>query len=407
MAQKTAVVQGLLPAAAGSVDITSSGFGTVAGAIIIACNAASGATPAADCVGSVGFWDGTNQRVMSYASDDAGANSNTSRSSDDALAVIAAKASGIQATYSVASITDGIRLTMVLDATGVQRYVTVILFGGVSVLVGTFTPNATQNATQASDSLGFAPKLAFFATIGTTAADADRTSVAVWSFGWAEIGGTHRAMALRYGDGVGTETASQKYWEDRCVGQVSATAVLWSGEVTAWGADTFTMTTRDAATGSVVCFFMALGGADISYDTLTFDTRTTTGDTVLATDVTPESVLLTLTTNASTTIATNAEANGLSFGLADANGQFSHATSVENAATVMSTDSAAQTAAAIDLDSSAAGARTDLCSGTAALNAADVTLTYSTVDGTARKGFGLVFGPAGTTAKPAYYYAQQ
>jgi hypothetical protein len=403
MAQNVAIVQAAATAAlAGTTDFTSSGFGTPTGALLIGCNASSGTNPAAEAILSIGFWDATNQRAVTIVGGDNLASTNTARSSNDARAVMFNDAAANLAQYSITNITDGIRLTMDVDTTSATRYVTAILFSGVSIAVGNITPNATLDATTESASLGFAPEFIFFASVAGDAADEDKLAGALLSFGLAEIGGFHRSWGWTLPDAAAAETALQRFDDDRCVGLISAASGLeiWAGEVTTWGADTFTLTTRDAANASAhIAFFMALGGADLSYDTISFDTRTTTGDTVIPTDVTPQAALLSICTRSATGLASDATANGVAFGFKDAAGQFSHNCSVEDAADPTNCNSAAQTAAAIDLDSSSGGTRTDLCSGTAVLNASDITLTYTVVDGTARKGFGVVFGEAG--APPA------
>lgn len=411
MAQKTAVVRASLTATGGaSTDFTSSGFGTVSAALIFVSSANTTNNPQDGVSLSIGFWDGTNQRACQIQDFDNQATTASFRSSSDALGVVIDTSGSRLASFSVSNVTDGIRLTMVTDNTSTSYYCTVILLAGISAAAGTFTPAATQNSTQESASLGFAPDLVFFMTIGRLAAVDTRTTTGILSFGFAASDATHRAVGTLWRNGVATEELTQKYSENRCLTECGVGTVAWGLEVTTFGADTFTATTRDGATSSHICFYLALGGADLNYEVKTFDTRTTTGDTVLSTTLVPESLLAVFTTNASTTIATNSEANGLAFGLKDANGQFSHNVYAEDAADTTNNGSAAQAAAAIDLDSSASGTRTDLVSGTVTLNASDVTLSYTTVDATARKGFGIVFGPAPTGGNLpifAHYYAQQ
>lgn len=378
---------------AGTTDFTKASFGAVAAAIIIVCEANSTNNPEADAELSIGFWDGTNQRVAMVHDEDNQANSVTGRGSDDAFAVMTQDASGSY--YTASAITDGIRLTLTTDNTTLQRFCTVILLGGVSAACGTFTPNATQNATQASASLGFAPELIFFLSVGATTADVAVSTQGIWSFGFAASDGTHRQMAWGNSHNQALADNNLLYSETRCVGQVFGGAISWSGEVTTFGADTFTMTTRDGATGSDVCFYLALGG-DLSFDCGTLTTPTSTGVDTINTDVAPDAILLALTTASSTGVKTNSEANGTMVGLADADGEFSHNISIEDAATTMNTNSAAQAAAVLDLDSSSGGTRTDLCDATvSSLGATSFALNYSAVDATARKGFWVAFGAAG------------
>lgn len=394
MAQTVAVVRNTLTATgAGTTDFTKTGFGTPTAAIIIACTANSTANPAVNGRMSIGFWDGTNQRSVGIYCEDGAATSVTARASDDSYGMILSADGLASAAFTVSSITDGIRLTMSVDNTSLQFFCTVLLLAGVSANVATFTPNATQNATQASASLGFAPKLIFFTTIGAAAAD-QAIATAIISFGFAAIDGTHRMLAFSATDAAADEAASLQYSETRCVGQIVAGAVTWTGEVTTFGADTYTMTTRDGASGSDVCFALALGGADLSYDTGTLTTPTSTGNQANATDIAADALLLALSTSQGTTMETDADANGYMIGLADDNGQFAHNMSVEDAAATMNCNSAAQATAVLDLDSSSGGTRTDMCDATVTLNSADFTLNFSATDATARKGFWVAFGTA-------------
>lgn len=389
MAQSVKVVRNTLTATGGgTTDFTSTGFGTVAAAIIVVCRANTTNNPADSLELSIGFWDGTNQRVVSAWAADAQATTGANRYSDDSYGAMSSTAYA----FTVSAITDGIRLTMSVDNTGQQRYATVILLGGVSAACGTLTMNATQDATQESGSLGHAPKLVFFATIGNTTADTSGGN-AVISFGFAADDATHRAILWSSDNGEADETALIKFSEDRCVGEVFSGAVVWSGEVTTFGADTFTMTTRDGGSSSDVCFYLSLGG-DVSFDKGTLTTPTSTGNADVTTSVDPDALLEFLSTATSTTLASDGSANGLMVGMADDAGQFSHTTYVEDAAGTSNTGSVASATAAVNLDTSSGGARADMIDGTVTLGTGKFTTNYTAVDGTARKGWYVAFGPA-------------
>lgn len=397
MAQTVAVVRGTLSAtSAGTTDFTKASFGTPTAAIIIVCNADSTNNPADNASLSVGFWDGTSQRCCAFRTLDAGATSSTHRASDDSYGALPGSTTSLNA-YTVSAITDGIRLTLSVDNTSTTRYCTVILLAGVSAKALTFTTNTTQNGTQASASLGFAPTAAFFATVGAGSID-QATTAANMSFGFATSSGTHRMIGAGYADGAADEAGTLLYSETRCVGQISGGATVWTGEITTWGVDTFTMTTRDGSSAADVCIVLALGGADLSFDAGTLTTPTSTGNSVISTTVAPAAVLSMLSTATGTTLATDSQTNGVAVGLADASGQFAHNTFVEDAAATMNSGSAAQAAAFIDLDTSSGGARADMCSGTVTLNSSDFTINYSAVDGTARKGWWFAFGPAASAS---------
>lgn len=399
MAQTVAVVRNTLPSAAvgNTVDFTKASFGTPTAAIILWCSGNTTSNPQTSAVIGVGFWDGTNQRSVGAYDEHGVAPTNTTKSSEDSRGVVIPAAASNSAEYTVSAITDGIRLTLSVDNTGASRYCTVILLAGVSAKTLTFTPNGTQNATTESASLGFAPQVVFFASIGSTTADVSVAAHAQLSFGFAADDATHRMLAFSSADATGTEEiANILYSETRCVGDILSDAVTWTGEVTTFGSDTFTMTTRDGATGGDVCFALALGGADLSFDCGTLTTPTSTGDSVVSTGVSPDAILLALSTATGTSIETGTGANGLMFGLADDDGEFCHNICQEDGATF--TTSSASTAHAtqcIDLNTKSGGVTTAMCDATATLNSADFTLSFTATDGTARKGWWVAFGAAG------------
>lgn len=395
MAQNVAVVRATLSATSGgTTDFTTSGFGTPAAAIIVLCNANTTNNPQDGANISVGFWDGTSQRVCSIGSTDNVATTDTYRYSDDSYGALVAGSAN--AAYTVSSITDGIRLTLSVDNTTLQRYATVILLSGISAKALTFTPNATVNATATSASLGFAPKLIFFTTVGATAADqGSTTSNAILSFGFAETGGTHRMVGYGALTAAADSTCTLLYSETRCVGQIFNGVESWTGEVTTFGADTFTMTTRTGGSGSDVTFALALGGADLSYDVGTLTTRTTTGTQANATDIAPAALLLNLSTATGTSLETGSGANGFVIGMADSTNEYSHNYYDEDAAGTTNCGSVASSTAVVDLDSSSGGSRTDMCVATVTFDSDSFDLDYTTVDATARKGWWVVFGGGG------------
>lgn len=393
MAQNTAVIRANLPSAAGSTDFTSSGFGTPVAAIVIVCDANTTNNPQDGASLSVGFWDGTNQRVSQFALADGTADSDTYRSSNDAL--IAIGGSTTFSSWSASAITDGIRITLVTDATTVDRHCTVILFSGVSAKVVNVAMNQTQDATASSASLGFAPKLVFLVTSGSAAANMTQGTTALFSFGFAAINGTQRTISFAATDAAALEALVAQFSETRCARRVNG----WAAELTTWGADTFTLTTRDAAIGSAeLCFALALGGADLSFDCGTLTTPAATGNQIQSLTVNPTAALTTLSLLTSTTQKTDSEANAFAIGLANATNQYSHNIFGEDAAATMNTGSVSTATKLVDVDSSVAGSRTDVIDGTVSLGFNNFIINYSAVT-TARKGFWLAFGP------PAVSYA--
>ena len=396
MAQAVKVVNGTLSATSGgTTDFTSSGFGTPSAAIILWCNANTTNNPQNDAEIGVGFWDGTNQRCVAARSTDNVATSATARGSDDSYGVISGPT---QTAYTVSSVTDGIRLTLSVDGTALQRYCTVILLIGISASAISITTNTTQNSATTVSGLAFAPELVFFGCIGAGSADiAISTTTAVLSFGFAEIGGVHRMSAWGSQTAQADEVSNILYSESRCVAQITANATTWTGEVTSWNSDGFALTTRDGSSGADVCFALALGGADLSYDVGTLTTATATGVQTNATDVTPQGLLVALTTSPDTSLQTTSTgADGIIFGAADASASHSHSLVVSDGAGTTDTKSYYGGPFNDFLELGSVGnfiANLLVNTDPAVLNTNDFQLDYLTVSATARKGWWVAFGP--------------
>lgn len=383
----------------GTADFTKAGFGTPTAALVIMCGASVTANPTTNIGAmSIGFWDGTvspqSQSVVEIGMA-IGTTSQVSRHSSDSD--IAAQVQGgsaiLFAAYTASAIADGIRLTLTVDATGVQRLCTVLLFDCDARLI-TFTPNGTQDATAESESLGFSPKLVLFGSIGASPADLAQANFCQISFGFAADDGTNRAVSFIAAGLSATEVLNFRFWEDRCVGQTGT----WAGEATL-GVDTFTMTTRDGATAGDVCFALALGG-DVEFDSGTLSTPTAIGDQEYETDVTPEALLLVASNATGTAMHEDSGANGFAIGMADADGEFSHNFTAMDAADPTRVSAAQHATQVLDLDtqSGSPGELTAVCDATVAFNAADFTLDFSVVDSVARKGWWIAFGQAPAAA---------
>jgi len=388
VAQSVAIATGALQGVAGSTDFTVSGFGTPAAAIVVFGEANSGSNPQVDGGMGIGFWDGTTQNVARNNNVDGGATSDGLRAQVSGLI---AYSSTLGAEYTISNITDGVRITLTSGASSRDRFATVMLFAGVSAKAGMFTPNATQDSTASSASLGFAPKIVFVTCVGL-GGDGSGTDHSILTFGFADATmnrGILRSSELAISDESATIWAS----ETRCCGQLLAGGLTWAGEITTLGADTFTMTTRDGGSGGDTVFYLALGGADCSFDVGTLTTPTATGDSVNATDTSPDALLLMLSTATGTTAHTDSGANGSMVGMATDANEYAVGYQVEDGAATMNCNSAYSSAACLNLDSSSAGSLTHMCDATVTLNSNDFTLNYSAVDATARKGWWVAFGP--------------
>lgn len=396
------VTQSLTATGGGTTDFTSSGFGTPDAAVLIYNSARSGANPGAGLSCGVGLWDGTNQRGVSVTAADAVGISGTARyQRDDYIAPIGASGSSNWAAgFQASAITDGIRLTMAVDNTTNPRYATVLLLKGISAKVLTFTPNSSQNGTATCASLGFAPGALIALSIGHTANSANsgsaRTTGAVFSFGAALSGGTHRMAAWASEHTAADSDPTALFSESRLAAEVAAGALGWSLEVTSWGSDDFTATTRDAGTGGDTVYVLALGGADLAAAIGTITTATSTGAVDTATTgVDPDVLLLAMTaSDTAGSIKTDAQASSIGFGFANATVQAGFACVDEDAAATMNAESEYSATDALLIRASTSGTGSVLVSADAAMGAEEFTLDYSVADATARKGWYLALGQA-------------
>jgi hypothetical protein len=402
VAQSIAVVRGTLSADLnGTTDFTKSGFGTPSAAIIIAGEANQTANPAQHARLSVGFWDGTSDFAMGVFSQDAVTTMNAIRGSAHGAGVLMTSGgASISARYGVSTITDGIRLTMEVDNTALARHCTVIMFSGISAKAGSLNMHVTQDSSTESGSIGFAPSLVFCTTI-SNAEDESQLDACI-SFGFAASSG-QRTIAFGSAYGVGNEVANALFSESRCCGLALNDVIQWTGEVTTFGSDTFTITTRDGTTAAPEVYYLALGGGDLSFDFGTLNSRTTVGSDQINTAINPDAIIVALSTATGTSLETGSGANGFMVGAADDNGQYAHNISVGDTLAAANSNSASQNDRLIDLDTSVGNTRTDMVDATIVFNTTNFEIAYNLVNPTARKGWWVTLaGQALTYTQEAY-----
>lgn len=407
MAQTVAVVSAALTATgSGTTDFTSSGFGTPSAAIVIASNANSTNNPQAGNSLSIGFWDGTNQCCHAQQATDATTGGSTYRASrNDYIAIIGFGTSTWNAGYQASAVTDGIRLTMAVDNTSTQRYATVILLKGVSAKIVRLTISSTLNGTATTGSIGFAPTALLALTSGfagnTAASGSAQTVAAVLSFGAATSAGTHRMIGWGSVDAANPTKVTQLYSETRCAGQIYNDTEAWTADVTTWGADTLTMTSRTAGSGGDDVDLLVLGGADLSIVLGALTTATSTGSTdYTTTGIDPDAVLTVLGNVSSTALDSTGTAAGLSVGVSDGTTHGGYSQVDEDGATTSNAESAYSSSNAIYSRYSTSGTAGDLIVGAVSMGAEKFSVNYTTTSGTARKGWFLAFGPAASSGLP-------
>lgn len=407
MAQSVAVVSAALTATgSGTTDLTSTGFGTPSAAIILCSQANTGSNPQAGASYSIGLWDGTSQCSHSIASVDAVGTSETYRTSRNDYAVtIGAAAATFNAYTASAAPSDGVRLTLSVDNTGASRYATALLLAGVSAKLVRLTLSSTVNGTATTGSLGFAPAAAIVLGSGfsgnTPNSGASQTAVAVLTFAAATSDGTHRMLSWSAANAAATADVTAQYSETRCAAQIVSGSEAWSAEVTTWGADTATLTTRTAGSGGDDVDILFLGGADLSLVLGTLTTATSTGSAdVTTTGIDPDAVLIALGNTSSTSIASDGTASGFAAGISDGTTHAGYNIVDEDAADTTNAESAYSSSNAVYSRTSASGTSSTLIAGSVSMGAEKFSVNYTTTSGTARKGWFLAFGPAASSGLP-------
>jgi hypothetical protein len=245
--------------------------------IVLAGRCVTLGTQIAGAAFSIGFCDGTNQFCNSFASDDnvtaTSASADTARRFDNGKLVqlmttnvTAAAIDGEAALSSVSANTLTLNWTT-LPTTAIQ-VVVIFLYGeDLQAAVGTISIPSVQDTGTTVTGLAFAPNAVLFATALNAYAANGNVQGEIGAMGVANLVGatiTQAALGWTCRDGAAsTTTVGSTYFADnRCMARMSATAggtgsLVSSGELTAFTADGFTVTTRDGAS-PIVAQYLAL-----------------------------------------------------------------------------------------------------------------------------------------------------
>ena len=242
-------------------DVTCSGFGTPKAAVALWTGVTSGNTQHATLLeNSIGFTDGTNQFATSYLATSGSPTQTGRRRVTDEMFVDMFTSTGVvdgEANFS-AWTTNGITYNQA-DAVGTATRFHTVLFGGAdfTAVVGNLTANATSGGTAAVTGLGFQPEIILFISAYTASNDAFVDDIQN-CFGVAVRGIGQGSVGFFSDDGLTTSDSSVLV-EDRyaCVHNDGINP-LHAIEVTAWGSDGFTVTSRIGSVSNVVYGYMAI-----------------------------------------------------------------------------------------------------------------------------------------------------
>lgn len=235
MAVSSVVVTGAVSGTTGvALDLTSAGFGTPDAAIVVMTSAATAGNPYPNGGISIGYWDGVTQVCCGAGSRD-GRNATDVDSYTATNRILAIIISGtLGATYTIANIVDGVRITKADGASTASRYVTVTLIKGVNAKVAGMAAIAASGVNQFT-ALGAAADLVCIATAGQAVVNTLESNC-MMSIGAANIrASVSQAVQLINDPNAGSTTSGQTHFRSDCaVGQFVATSgMAWQGAVEA------------------------------------------------------------------------------------------------------------------------------------------------------------------------------
>ena len=158
---QTAAVHGVVPAS-GSTSFTKTGFGTVAGAIIIASQSDGTTQELADAHIGVGFWDSTNDQLRActmLTPDNSSSSAASKRSTSSGSMVMIG-----QLRFTVSAVTDGVQLTYSGGPATDDFHATVILFDENCIVESGYTQ--ASSSVFPSFEFEFAPEGVLFVSSG-------------------------------------------------------------------------------------------------------------------------------------------------------------------------------------------------------------------------------------------------
>lgn len=228
-----------LNGASPDTDFTEKDFGTPKAAIVIMSNA-QGATTNFHGQISIGFWDGTNQRCM-YASDQDGITTSSAWRGYIINRIGYADVGGVKfADYTIANITNGVRITLSYDNTSIARMATVILFSGHDLETAVTELAIADDGVAQNSSLSFRPDVLFGVTVGDNTTG---STFSEFSFGvTTRQAATYKnySTSLVAHNGVTTSNTASIARTNRMAGQISDTlSTSWFWETTQFNADGF------------------------------------------------------------------------------------------------------------------------------------------------------------------------
>lgn len=312
-----------------TVDFTVSGMGTPDCAIFYVSGAATAANPNNLNQFGIGFWrDSDDAQNSSGCSDTNGATTTASgRSGHGARAIYlptAAATPVMQVGYTASGITDGVRLTLSEDNTGVSRYCHAVLFWGAeNVYVGDFS--VASGGTQDITAPGFKPSLVLFHTSGAAGASGAVIDNAVMGHGWAHNSSsdvvTQACMLFSSLDNASSSKVNTAVRDDSCIARSLAddTSITNRASASNFDSSGFSLTNTSATGSGFSGYYLAIGLADPDSVAVGIHTDSTSAGSVSNTSLPWKPAFLGVGMMRETTLNTTntAPVTGFTVGLAD------------------------------------------------------------------------------------------
>jgi len=310
-------------------DVTETDFGTVKAAIVMVTNVPNGSGSNSHNIFSVGFWDGTSQRVVWAGGANAAAQSATNRGIVNSR-IAYAKTTSLWAEYSISNITNGVRITMEYDGTSIGRYATVILIGGADVEAEVSLHRIPANTTTTTRdvSIDFRPDLLLMASTGATVTTENGGKMAFGAVSRYDL--ANRAIYFNDINAQETTNCACRTTASYCTAQMDGGDVPWECSATKFTSNGYILTMSGSSLNDedILVLALKIPGVQIKLDTLT-GASSTGNDSITGVGFKPGFLMI------ANTIATSLDTHtdGISYGVGagtSSSESFSGVTSEDN-----------------------------------------------------------------------------
>lgn len=339
---------------------------------------------------AVGAMDGTTQTAAWLSSRDGGASTSTNiyQRSDQVHAQVDQGGTNTTQRATGSFIADGLRLnyTNIAANVGAVRGA-YVAFAGSDVTADHGNINLGTGTSAVSVACGFQPDAVIFYGVGSSTQDTLPGSM-TFMLGMALADGTQKCVIWSEATGLADGTPFQTLYTNRCGGRISGGALSWHLTASNFNSGGFDVTPSASASSSRLHYLaLKLNGRGISL--FEFDTPTSTGSQAYTAPGFMPQFALAVVTNleAVDTVAGTTSDNQGGLGVAlIGNEQWAANMRIDSGAATADTGCRLQNYALLGASATATNA---IVASLTSFDATGLTLNYSAVQGTAKKGFML------------------